>query len=345
MNLNALKPVGPHITGFIRFAHEGEGEQFKQLDHFEILSRVHLPSDDTTSMPRLAQHEIAQKIQPATAQEKLKAIPVKLMFDKPENNLRACYQAYDSELNRLACSGDGVKAVRADFGTGTTADTTCAGPEACEYANQAGVRCQLHVRLKVQIEGQSDPFAVFELQSSGINTYRTLSAKLAMMHAAFGNRLRNIPMTLAIYAKSSPLSRFEPFYVADLQLREGVTMPAALQSADAAKALEASLKMDAMEAAVETMLSASPLALDDSETALISFAPGVIDRAREPRRSARAIAAAPVSIENLVASARGSSELTGENRQKAAIAPTPERVDLAVVGQNIVVSELPATVL
>ena len=27
MNLNALKPVGPHITGFIRFAHEGEGDR------------------------------------------------------------------------------------------------------------------------------------------------------------------------------------------------------------------------------------------------------------------------------------------------------------------------------
>ncbi|MDO8276624.1 MAG: hypothetical protein Q7T63_00705 [Burkholderiaceae bacterium] len=345
MNLNALKPVGPHITGFIRFAHEGEGDQFKQLDHFEILSRVHLPSDDTTNVPRLAQHEIAKNIKPGNAQEKLKAIPVKLMFDKPENNLRACYQAYDSELNRLACSGDGVTAVRADFGTGTTAETTCAGPEACEYANQAGVRCQLHVRLKVQIEGQSDPFAVFELQSSGINTYRTLSAKLAMMHAAFGGSLRNIPMTLAIYAKSSPLSRFEPFYVADLQLRDGSTMSAALESANAAKALEASLNMDAMEAAVEAMLSASPLALDDAETALIAFAPGVIDRAREPRRTARAIAAAPVRIENLVASARAASELPAENGQKVAIAPTSERVPPFVVGENIEVTELPATVL
>ena len=346
MNLNALKPVGPHISGFIRFAHEGEGEQFKQLDHFEILSRVHLASEDPTAAPRLTPHEIVNKLLPGgeNAQSKLRAIPVKLVFDKPENNLRARYQAYDSELSRLACAGDGAKAVRANFADGTTSETACAGPEACEYANRAGVRCQLHVRLKVQVEGQSDPFAVFEVQSSGINTYRTLSAKLDMMHAAFGKRLRNIPLTLAIYAKSSPLSRFEPFYVADLQLRDGLTMTSALEAADKARAEEASLAIADMETAVEQMLSASPLALDDSDTALITFTPGVIERAREPRRAAPVLAAAPLSIANVVASARGSSEQAVVRQAPpgdAAVAQVNKMVD----GEKIGSAELPATVL
>ncbi len=348
MNLNALKPVGPHISGFIRFAHEGEGDQFKQLGHFEILSRVHQPCEDTTATPRLAPHEIEQKLQPSegNAQSKLRAIPIRLVFDKPQNNLRARYQAYDTELHRLACAGDGEKAVRADFAAGGTTETACAGPEACEYANQAGIRCQLHARLKVQVDGQTDPFAVFEVQSSGINTYRTLSAKLDMMYAAFGKRLRHIPLTLGIYAKSSPLSSFEPFYVADLQLRDGMTMQTALDEAKKAQAAEAEggLTMSEMEAAVEGMIASSPLALDDSETALITFAPGIVDRAREPRRASVALAAGPVSIANVVASARGGFEVQPEKQVVAVEAP-PAPVVHVPRSEKIDAAELPATVL
>jgi hypothetical protein len=302
MNLNALKPIGPHVEGFIRFAHEGEGDDFRQLDHFQVLSRVHNEPSDEAAAPCLAEHPIAANLRSAEA--KLKAIPVKLVFDKPGNNLSARYQAYDVVMGRLCCVGDGQTASRASFASGTTTSETCVGPGACSHANTVGVRCALHVRLKVQIEGQTDPFAVFELQSGGINTYRTLSAKLDMMHAAFG-QLRHVPLTLAMYEKSSPLSSFEPFYVADLRLRDDVSPAEALKAAKEAAEAEqqAGLLIDKMEAAVESMAATSPFAIDDVESVLMTFTPGIVDRGREPRERTRTAAEVPSSIQAIVAQA------------------------------------------
>lgn len=311
MNLNALKPVGPHIEGFVRFAHEGEGDDFKQLDHFEVLGRAHghAVSETTVVAPRLKPHAIAGQLQ--KAEEKLRAIPVKLVFDKPENNLSAKYEAYDLEMGRLSCVGDGDTATRASFADGTTSSTQCRGPDACEHANAKGVRCSLHVRLKVQIEGQTDPFSVFELQSSGINTYRTLAAKLTMMYAAFG-RLRHVPLELGIYEKSSPLSQYEPFYVADLKLRAGMSIDAAHDQAKKAASEETERGIDSakMETAAATMAASSPFAVSESDTAIITFTPGIIDHAREPRARARKVGGAD-SIEQVVARARtDDAELT-----------------------------------
>lgn len=318
MNLNALKPIGPHVTGFIRFAHEGEGEHFKQHDHFEILGRVHDRHENAAgaAAPRLAAHPIAAQLLAGdaseaggSANEKLRSIPVKVIFDKPANNLTARYQAYDLSLGRLACAGDGARATRADFSLGSTSEHDCVGPEACEYANQGGVRCQLHVRLKVQIDGQADPFAVFEVQSSGINTFRTLSAKLDMMHAAFGGRLRHVPLSLTIFEKSSPLSSFEPFYVADLQLRSGISVHAAAQLAKEGADADATagVACEAMEKATEAMASSFPLAIDDGESALVTFTPRLVDDVRLPRRETSSSSGLrPASISSLVEQARGS---------------------------------------
>lgn len=217
-------------------------------------------------------------------------IPIKLACDKPSNNLVARYEAYDTALNRLACMGDGESACRANFATGETVATNCAGPEACDYANQGGIVCALRVRMQVQIDGQSDPFAVFELQSGSINTYRTLAAKLRMMWATFGKRLRNVPMELAIYRKSSATSHYLPFYVVDLRLREGITPSQALAAASDAVEQDRAAGLDfvAMEQEIEAMRSEASLAFRDAEAPTVIFAPDVaVDRARLARRSSR----------------------------------------------------------
>ncbi len=141
------------------------------------------------------------------------------------------------------------------------------------------------------------------MQSSGINTYRTLSAKLDMMHAAFG-QLRHVPLTLAIYGKSSPRSSYEPFYVADLRVRNDAAAAVALQQAkQAAQAeREAGLLFEKMEEAVEAMAAASPFAIDDSETVLFTFTPGIVGREREPRQAA-STPHGGTSIEAIVAEA------------------------------------------
>lgn len=41
MNLNKIEPSSPHIEGVIRFASEGQGEDLRQLDYFEVLALEH----------------------------------------------------------------------------------------------------------------------------------------------------------------------------------------------------------------------------------------------------------------------------------------------------------------
>jgi hypothetical protein len=303
MNLNEIKPIGPHIEGFIRFAHEGEGDTMRQLDHFEVLSRVH--EVGAALSPKFKAHPLSEGLvaldlnKPASV---IKVIPIRLLFDKPENNLSARYEAYDNDLGRKTCSGDGKDATRKDLKTGKASSCECAGPDACDYANSGEVHCHLNVRLKVQIDNQQDPFAVFELQSGSINTYRTLSAKLQMMHATFEKKLRHIPLNLTVWEKSSKLSNYEPFYCADLKLPADLTVEAAMTGAKngAEQDLQSGLAIGDMEKAVEQMIENGDVFVED-DSPIITFTP--------PTSSRRATRPAPMaagrSISDIIASATG----------------------------------------
>ncbi len=283
MKLNQIKPVGPHIEGIIRFASEGQGDDMRQLDHYDVCSRVH--QQQGVAQPSLMPHPITDKLTPQGAegdQKKIRVIPIRLVANKPSNSLRARYEAYDIEMGRLLCVGDGERGERAILSQGTSTSCQCAGPEACDYANQQGVQCSLHVRMTVQIEGQDDPFSVFEFHSGSINTFRTLSAKLEMMSKAFGGKLRGLPLELAIYAKSSAASEFQPFYVADLRVRSNMTPAEALSELKNLYEAEASagLSFEAMEEAIESMVANSVLRLGDCEPSVITFSPVIVDRTK-----------------------------------------------------------------
>ena len=291
MNLSAIRPIGPHIEGFIRFASEGERETLRQLNHFEVLSRVH--QDPVGGQAKLEPHPIGAELialAPNKGTGLIKEIPVKLMFNAPDNNLSARYEAYDKDLNRLVCAGDGENFCRTSQIAGQATSGACTGPDSCGYANNGQVRCHFKVRLKVQIDGQTDPFSVFELQSGSINTYRTLSAKLNLMHAAFGGKLRHVPLNLTIWNKSSSESTYLPFYCADLKLAENETMATAIKKAnDGATAdTNAGLAIDAMEASVKEMQAAGALSLDGSDNAVITFTTNHI-----PGKTTRRSIAAP----------------------------------------------------
>lgn len=308
MKLNAIEPVGPVVEGVIRFASAGEGDTLKQLDHFDVLALVH--EQDEAAKPKLTKHPIEARLaekREAGDQPHVRVIPIKLMFNDPDVNLRARYEAYDSDLSRLACVGDGEKGCRANFASGTTSSVECAGPDACSFANTAGMHCSLHVRMKVQVEGQTDPFSCFELQSGGINTYRTLKAKLNMMHAAFGDKMRFVPLDLCVYAKSSRMSDYKPFYVADIRLRDGADLQAATHAATEAK--ERAGISDAVygviEAAVAKMIGNSPLSLDDSESDQVVFSPATpyVRTRRRPVESSCASDVQSFSINDQVSKA------------------------------------------
>lgn len=284
MKLSQIKPVGPHVEGVIRFASEGQGEEMRQLDYFDVCARVHQAPQEG-ALPPLMPHPITETLLPKGEegeQKKIRVIPIRLIADKPANSLKARYEAYDTELGRLLCVGDGENGERAVLSQGTSVSCQCKGPEACDYANDQGVQCSLRVRMRVQIEGQDDPFSVFELHSGGINTYRTLSAKLEMMHEAFGGNLRGLPLELGIYAKSSAASAYQPFYVADLRVRSKMKPAEALAAMKKQREAEsqAGLSLDRMEAAIESMDANSALSLGDCEPSVITYSPVVVDRTK-----------------------------------------------------------------
>lgn len=294
MNLNAIRPIGPHILGFIRFASEGEGEELRQLPHLEVLSRVHQESqgndsDAVVGKQKLAPHPIASVLAETLNNKpagQIKEIPIRLMFNSPDNNLSARYEAFDTDLNRLVCAGNGENFNRASLINGETTTGSCAGPDLCGHANSGCVQCHLKVRLKVQISGQDDPFSAFEFQSGSINTYRTLSAKLQMMQAAFGDKLRYIPLTLMVWSKSSAESDYRPFYCADIALANQATPSTAMKQAseDAANDRDLGLNLDAMETSVTKMRTEGVLCLDSAEDTVITFTPNRLRAA--PKRPA-----------------------------------------------------------
>lgn len=347
MNLNQIKPVGPHIEGVIRFASEGDGIDFQQLDYFEVLSRVHNQASPG-KMPSLRAHPITDVLldKQEDKEGKIRVIPIRLIADKPENSLRARYEAYDTDLCRLVCVGDGEKHERANLAQGVTASGNCAGPESCEYANSAGVQCSLHVRMRVQIEGQADCLSVFELQSSGINTYRTLAAKLEMMSGLFNGELRGLPLELAAYDKSSSASGYQVFHVADLRLRGAMTAANALKAARATRKeeLEQGLNHQAMEAALERMSVNGPLTLNDADSSIVTYSTGVVDR-EKMRRSVSAVTASASDELGSLAIA----EVINIARRKAAPVEAPiqpEAVTLSVPLDPVLLDEpVPASMI
>lgn len=341
MNLNAIRPIGPHILGFIRFASEGEGEELRQLPHLEVLSRVHQESqvnesDAVAGKQKLAPHPIASVLAESPNNKQvgqIKEIQIRLMFNSTDNNLSARYEAFDTDLNRLVCAGNGENFNRASLINGETTTGPCAGPDLCGHANSGCVQCHLKVRLKVQIAGQDDPFSVFEFQSGSINTYRTLSAKLQMMQSAFGDKLRYIPLTLKVWSKSSAESEYRPFHCADIALANDSTPATAMQKAleDAENDRGLGLNLDAMESSVTKMRTEGVLCLDSAEDAVITFTPNRL-KASHKRPSVEAASgndfSSVISLARAAAGTAGIEHVAPENTDAGPTTPALDRLSI-----------------
>lgn len=123
--------------------------------------------------------------------------------------------------------GDGVSARRR--GAEGIQELPCPSPERCEYGRAGG--CKLFGRLNVQIEGQEDELATFIFRTTGYNSIRTLTARLAYFNAVSDGLLKFMPLLLRLRAKSTTLSHRTPVYYADLTLRERQTLAEAVSAA------------------------------------------------------------------------------------------------------------------
>lgn len=171
---------------------------------------------------------------------KLRSIPVNLLFNDPDLNLRAEYSLFDRKTGRPLCVGNGEVARRSTQEGYKT--ITCPGPQNCALGAELG--CKPYGRLNVQIEGQEDDLGSFMFRTTGYNSIRTLAARLQYLNAVSGGRARYLPLSLKLRAKSTTQSHRAPVYYVDITTRDGINSQQALKQARE----QADQSMESMEA-------------------------------------------------------------------------------------------------
>jgi hypothetical protein len=157
---------------------------------------------------------------------KLRAIPVRVLFNAPDLNLRADYSLFDRDTGRPVCVGDGQTCKRAtDKGIETL---PCASPDGCTFGQQGG--CRPYARLNVLI-GDEDEMGSFVFRTTSFNSIRTLAARLHYFAAVSGNLLACLPLELKLRGKSTAQSYRSAIYYVDLSVRAGSTLEEALTQA------------------------------------------------------------------------------------------------------------------
>lgn len=153
---------------------------------------------------------------------KLRSIPVRLLFDDPDLNLRASYCLFDRTTGRPQCVGDGQTCRRATVTGMQTME--CRAPEACELADRG---CKPFGRLNVRI-GDEEELSSFVFRTSGFNSIRTLATRLKYFHAVSGGNLSTLPLELRLRGKSTQQSHGSPIYYVDLTIRKGSNLKEAI---------------------------------------------------------------------------------------------------------------------
>lgn len=164
---------------------------------------------------------------------KLRRIPIRLLFNDPDLNLRAQYNLFDRDTARPLCVGNGEQCKRRT--PEGMASLPCPAPEGCELARSG---CKPYGRLNVLI-GDEDPLGSFIFRTTGFNSIRTLAARLRYFQAVSGERLAFLPLELRLRGKSTRQSHRTPIYYVDITLREGSSLE---QSLTEAQTLEAERK-------------------------------------------------------------------------------------------------------
>ena len=171
-------------------------------------------------------HPLDEVLRKNSPNGKLRSIPVTLLFNDPDLNLRAEYSLFDRSNGRPMCVGNGETCRRV---TTTGIQTLpCPGTDGCEMAK--GGACKPYGRLNVKL-GDDDELGTFIFRTTGYNSIRTLAARLHYFKAISGDLLACMPLELRLRGKSTAQSRGTPIYYVDLTIRDGMTLDEALTQA------------------------------------------------------------------------------------------------------------------
>ena len=214
--------ITPPILGRISIGRviEKNGKRLPEKDdQFTITSQIQ-------GKDGWIKHPLDEQLRNQAPNQKLRSIPVRMIFNDPELNLRAEYSLFDRQTGRPICVGNGQTCQR--MTSQGVEQHPCPSPDLCPLGQ--GGHCKPYARLHVNLD-ESDEFGTFIFRTTGFNSIRTLAARLNYYHAASGGLLSCLPLQLTLRGKSTTQSYRQPVYYVDLTLREGVDLKTAIQTA------------------------------------------------------------------------------------------------------------------
>ena len=214
--------ITPPVLGRISIGRvvEKNGKRLPEKDdQFTITSQIQ-------SKEGWINHPLDEQLRENATNGKLRSIPVRMIFNDPELNLRAEYSLFDRQTGRPVCVGNGDTCQRITH-QGVERHP-CPSPDLCALAQ--GGNCKPYGRLHVNLD-DSDELGTFIFRTTGFNSIRTLAARLSYYHAASGGLLSCLPLQLTLRGKSTTQSYRQPVYYVDLTLQEGVDLQTAIQTA------------------------------------------------------------------------------------------------------------------
>ncbi|MDI1300988.1 MAG: hydrolase or metal-binding protein [bacterium] len=229
--------ITPPILGRISIGHvvEKNGKRLPEKDdQFTITSQVQ-------TREGWVAHPLDEELRKATGNSKLRSIPVRMLFNDTDLNLRAEYSLFDRNSGRPLCVGNGDTCRR--YLTTGVETLPCPSPDRCELAK--GGACKPYGRLNVKI-GDDDELGTFIFRTTGFNSIRTLAARLSYYQAISGNLLACLPLELRLRGKRTTQSHRAPIYYVDLTIREGKTLEGAIKEARATDARRKEVGIDQM---------------------------------------------------------------------------------------------------
>jgi len=249
--------ITPPIIGRIAIGHvvEKNGKRLPEKDDFFTITT------QVQTWEGWMLHPLQTKLAETTANGKLRAIPVRLLFNAPDLNLRAQYSLFDRSTGRPVCVGDGQSARRST--PEGIQEFPCPSPGNCQFGGSSG--CKLFGRLNVQIDGQDDDLGTFIFRTTGYNSIRTLAARLHYLQAVSGGNCKHLPLMLRLRGKSTTLSHRTPVYYADLTLREVVTLAEAVAVARGEAERQAEIGVDTERLEEAARLAMANGSFEDSE--------------------------------------------------------------------------------
>jgi len=171
-------------------------------------------------------HPLDEELRKDAPNGKLRTIPVRMLFNDADLNLRAEYTMFDRKSGRPMCVGNGETCKR--LTQSGVQSLQCPGPSLCEFGKNG--LCKPYGRLNVKI-GDGDDLGTFIFRTAGYNSIRTLAARLSYYQAVSGGLLAYMPLELKLRGKSTTQSRRTPIFYVDLVVKEGLSLREAVAEA------------------------------------------------------------------------------------------------------------------